>query len=90
MAGLAIAWMDTGPNWDDTGVTAGALLFTAALGSIAGIKPWLSAALVVLPLLVVELSAGIGILIAILFPVAGAYAGMFVRNRFGRPIRPQK
>ena len=84
LAGLALAWMDTRPSWDDTGVTAAGLLIIAALGALAGIKPWLSALLVVAPLLVVETSGSVGVLMAALFPLVGAYAGWLVRRRVWR------
>jgi hypothetical protein len=80
-AGLAIAWVDTRPRWDDTGITAGALAIVAAMGSLARVPPWLVAALVAGPILVAELSGGTGVLLAIPFALAGAYAGAFVRRR---------
>jgi uncharacterized RDD family membrane protein YckC len=80
-AGVAIASVDTRPRWDDTGITAGALLVAAAGGSLAGVPPWLAAALVAGPILAAELSGGLGVLIAIPFALAGAYAGAFVRRR---------
>jgi hypothetical protein len=80
-AGFAIAWMDTRPHWDDTGVTAGALLLSAALASMWGIRPWLSTILVVAPLVAFEISGGAKILIAVLFPLIGAYIGWRIRGR---------
>ncbi len=32
--GLAIAWMDARPHWDDTGVTVGCLVLSAGLHGI--------------------------------------------------------
>jgi uncharacterized RDD family membrane protein YckC len=80
-AGLAITWIDTRPQWDDTGITAVAVLIIAALGTLAGVAPWLSATLVAGPILVAELSGGMGVLLAIPFALAGAYVGAFVRQR---------
>jgi hypothetical protein len=80
-AGLAVAWVDTRPGWDDTGVTAGAVLITAAAGAFARVPPWLSAALAAGPILAVELRGGTGVLLAVPFALAGAYGGAFVRRR---------
>ena len=80
-AGLAIAWMDTRPHWDDTGITVGALLSAAALISLLRVPPWLVALLVAGPMLIAELSNGTGVLIAIPVALAGAYAGAFFRRR---------
>jgi hypothetical protein len=80
-AGVVIAWVDTRPHWNDTGITAGAIAIVAAIGSLARVPPWLAAALVAGPVLVAELSGGIGVLLAIPFALAGAYAGALVRRR---------
>lgn len=80
-AGVAIAWMDTRPHWDDTGVTVGALLVAATLGGLFGLRPWLAAILVVAPLLIAELaSAGVGLLIAPTVAFGGAYGGAMGRH----------
>ena len=35
--GLLIAWVDSAPTWDDTGITAGMIFLTAAVfGAYAG------------------------------------------------------
>jgi hypothetical protein len=79
-AGLGIAWVDSRPGWDDTGVTAGALVMAAAMASLARVPPWLAAVLVAGPILAAELPKGTGVLLAIPFVIAGAYAGAFVRR----------
>ena len=84
-AGLGIAWVDSRPGWDDTGLTAGALVIAAAMASLARVPPWLAAALVAGPILVAELPVSSGVLLAIPFAIAGAYAGTFVRRRIVRP-----
>ena len=83
-AGLGIAWVDSRPGWDDTGVTAGALLIAAALAAFARVPPWLAALLVAGPILAAELSRGTGVLLAIPFAIAGAYAGAFVHRLFAK------
>ena len=76
LVGIAIAWMDTRPRWDDAGVTAGALLVAATFGGVLGVRPWLAAILVVAPLLIAELaSAGVGLFVAPVIAFAGAYGG---------------
>ena len=78
--GLAIAWVDTRPGWDDTGITAALLAIVAAAGSLAGVPPLLVAALAAGPMLVAELSAGTGVLLAIPIALAGGYVGAFFRR----------
>lgn len=80
LAGIAIAWVDTRPNWDDAGVTAGAVLIASAAGAWAGVPPWLAALLTVGPMLLVELPGGAGVWLAAPFALAGAFAGGFIRR----------
>ncbi len=78
---MTLAWIDTRPQWDDTGIIAFGVLLVAAFGSLAGVTPWLSALLIAGPILVAELSGGPGVLLAIPFALAGAHAGAFVRRK---------
>ena len=78
--GIALAWVDTRPRWDDTGVTVFAVLLLAAAGAAAGLRPWLSAALVFVPLLAAELAGGMAVLVAAPIALAGGFAGAFVRG----------
>lgn len=80
-AGLIIAWIDSRPTWDDTGITAGALTIAAAWGAFVGLPPLLGAALAAGPILAAELPRGLGVLLAVPFALAGAYIGAFVRRR---------
>ena len=42
LLGLAIAWLDSRPHWDDAGITAGLLLLSAGLlGLVGPRRPWL-------------------------------------------------
>ncbi len=85
-AGLLIAYIDGLPHWDDTGIIVFALLAASALlALLAGRLPWLIALAVGLP---IPLAAILGrgdfsMLITLLFPLAGAYAGWGL----GRVIR---
>jgi hypothetical protein len=84
VAGLAIAWVDTRPTWDDTGVTAGALLLAAALAAGAGLRWWGAALLVAVPLLGAELrSVGAGVSVSLLFTSAGSLIGAGFRRVVG-------
>jgi hypothetical protein len=78
--GSMVAWVDMRPKWDDTGVTAGALLLSAALASALGLRWWASALLVALPIVLLEhQSAGWGIVLILAFTIAGAALGAAFR-----------
>jgi hypothetical protein len=79
-AGVAIAWVDTRPNWDDTGVTAGAVIIAAAASSFARVPFYLAALLIVAPMLIAELHGNAGVLIAIPLALVGAAAGLVMRR----------
>lgn len=79
--GFAIAYIDTRPNWDDTGITAGALFLGAAILSAARPKGfWITGLAVGLPVLVLNalLRANYGSAIAVIVALAGAGAGAWV------------
>jgi hypothetical protein len=79
-AGSAIAWIDTRPGWDDTGVSAGALMIAAGAGAAAGVPFWLAAALAAGPVVAAEISRGYGVLLAIPVAVLAACTGLLVRR----------
>ncbi len=82
--GIAIAWVDTRPNWDDTGVTAGALVLTAGFAGVAGLRWWGAALLVAAPILVLETpSAGVGVLAFLAFTALGSLIGVGIRRMLG-------
>ena len=77
-AGLAVALLDSRPNWDDTGITAVLLFATAfVVAAVAGRRPWLWALLVGgwTPLLEVTTAGAAGSLIAMVIAALGAGAG---------------
>jgi len=86
LLGSTIAYVDSRPTWDDTGVTALALVFAAAMcGFVAPRWPWrwALAAGIGTPLLAIARSpslASVGMLLVLVFPFAGAYLGMMVRR----------
>ncbi len=77
--GLLIAYVDSRPNWDDTGVTALALLGCSGVCGVLGPhRPWLWALAIGLwiPVLGIAFARNYGSLLAIVFAFAGAYSGM--------------
>jgi hypothetical protein len=81
LAGCAIAWMDTRPGWDDTGVTAGALFLASALASSFGVAWWLAPVLVAGPVISAEIGGlGWGALVILGVSVIGAGVGTAVRR----------
>lgn len=85
--GLAIAWVDSRPHWDDTGITAGCLLLSAGLLGLIGLRrPWLWALGigVWIPLHMIlrtpTLANILGGFVILAIPMAGGYAGMAVRR----------
>lgn len=84
--GVAIAYVDSQPTWDDTGVTVSLILLTAAIvAGISGRWPWLWALLigVWVPLFEIRGESGAASLVAPLVASLGAIAG-FALVRIGR------
>ena len=82
-AGGLIAYIDSRPHWDDTGVTAAAIfLVCGALGAAGPSRPWLWALAVGLwiPVLGIAMSRNYGTLLALPIAFGGAYAGMAIRR----------
>jgi hypothetical protein len=79
-AGLAVAWMDTRPLWDDAGITAGCVFLASALAAGAGAMPWLVILLTAGPLVAVEIGGGSGVLIAAVVAAFGAAVGWSLRR----------
>jgi hypothetical protein len=81
--GIAIALVDSRPSWDDTGITVGALVLSAAaIAFVAGRRPWLWALLVGVPTPLLEVPAthDPAPLVAFALASAGAVAGWAVRR----------
>ncbi|HLO30322.1 MAG TPA: permease prefix domain 1-containing protein [Anaerolineales bacterium] len=82
LAGLFSAYVDSRPTWDDTGILAGGLLLISGLLTLLGHrKPWLIALAVGIwiPLHDIYLSHDLRMLLVLLFPLVGAYAGWAFR-----------
>ncbi len=91
--GLLIAYVDSRPNWDDTGITVLALLMTTGvLGAIGPERPWLWAIAVGawVPAFDIASARNFGSLLALVFAFAGAYAGMGLRKAIGRTTSAQQ
>jgi len=76
--GLAIAYMDSRPGYDDTGVTAVLLISVAAVAAaIGGTRPWLWAVLMGAwtPLIEISSTGSTGSVLALAFAGAGAAVG---------------
>jgi len=81
--GITIAWIDSRPNWDDTGVSVFMVLVASLLcGFLATQKPWLIALAVSvwIPLFGIVFTQNFGSLLALLPGFAGAYAGYGFRK----------
>jgi hypothetical protein len=90
LSGLFLTYVDASPNWDDTGVIAGGLLVSAGLVTLLGSRrPWLVALAVGLwiPLRYIVLNQDFKMLLVLLFPLAGAYAGWLVRLGIRKTFR---
>lgn len=88
VTGLAIAWVDSRPVWDDAGITAGLLVLAAAgFGALRPSKPWLwgLAVGVWVPLLEIG-HVGPGSLLALAAALSGAFLGAWTRLALRRPV----
>lgn len=80
-AGLAIAWLDSRPGWDDTGVTVAALVAASGLAALARVPVWGVVLLVTGPLLAAELPRGSGVLLSLPVALAAALGGAALRRK---------
>jgi hypothetical protein len=88
-AGLALAYVDSPPTWDNSGTLAGGILLTAGLLTLLGCRrPWLMALVVGLwiPLLGIYRSGDLRLLLVLLFPLAGAYIGWGIRLGLSKAV----
>ena len=84
--GIAICWIDSQPNWDDTGITAGMVLIAAAAFGFALPKRAWAFALAVgiwIPLVGIVQAQNYGSILAIVIAFVGAYIGVGLRKLVG-------
>ena len=82
--GILIAYVDSRPGWDDTGITAAVLLILSGLfGYAAPQRPWAWALALGawIPLLGVLATRNYASALALLIAFIGAYAGAALRRR---------
>ena len=90
-SGLLIAYVDSRPTWDDTGITVFALLVTSGIiGLLVQRRPWLYALAIGLwiPLWGVIQAQNVSMLLVLLFPFAGVYAGWALRLVVQKTLHP--
>lgn len=90
--GLAIAWIDSRPGWDDTGVTVGLLVLSAGFWSLFARRRAWAIALAVgawIPAAALVKSGDVRFLAILLFPLAGAYAGGAIGSILRRSTTPE-
>ena len=86
LVGVAIAYVDTRPTWDDAGITAGAMmLVAAALGFLGPLRPWkwaLAVGIWIPSYAFVRAPAhgSVAMLLILIFPFVGAYLGRLARR----------
>lgn len=83
--GFAIAYVDSSPGWDDTGVSAATVLGVSGLfGLLYSARPWLWGLAVGawIPIFGIVTEFNHPFLLALVFSFAGAYAGATVRGKF--------
>ena len=89
LLGVSIAWIDTRPTWDDTGITVGLLLIAAAgFGAVYPRLAWLWALALGawIPLFNIVTARNFGSLLALVVAFMGSYVGRGVRNLISRTI----
>jgi hypothetical protein len=88
--GLLIAFIDSSPGWDDTGISAGMIFLASALfGAISPERAWLWALAVGswIPFLSILHQHNYGAFLALAFAFPGAYAGALLRKLASRERR---
>lgn len=78
VVGIAIAWVDSRPGWDDTAVSVAALVVASfGFAAVSGRRPWLWALLVGVwtPLVEIGSTGQLASLAALAFSAIGAALG---------------
>ncbi len=92
LLGISIAWMDTRPHWDDTGISVLMILTSAFIcGLLSHRRTWLIALAigVWIPLFNIISAGNFGSMLAILPAFIGAYTAYFAKKIFIPPHKSQ-
>ncbi len=81
--GVIIAWIDSGPNWDDSGITAAMIVLVSGVISI--IYPsrpliWGLAVSAWIPIYGIIKTGNFSLLFILLFGLGGAFLGSFIHK----------
>jgi len=91
VVGLLIAYVDSLPKWDDTGITVFALVFCGGiLGLIVKRRPWLYGLAIGLwlPFRAIVLTHDFRFVVVLAFPLVGVYAGWGLQKLIAKSSRP--
>ena len=91
LAGLFLAYVDSRPSWDDTGILAFGILIVCGLITLLGYRrPWVIALAVGMwiPLHGIFITHNYGSLLALVFAFAGAYGGWLVHLAIRKTLHP--
>ncbi len=83
LGGMIIAWIDSQPNWDDTGITAGMLFIVAGIAGYFHPKRfWFWAVLcgIWIPLVAILRRGDVLMLLVLLIPMGGSFSGTLIRR----------
>ena len=83
LCGAAITYIDSRPTWDDTGITAGAVLLTSAVFAFLSPSRWWVWALTIgfwIPAVGILRANNYASLLALVVALIGAVVGMAFRN----------
>ena len=90
-AGLFSAYVDSRPNWDDTGILVGGLILMSGLLTLLGHRrPWLIglAVGIWIPAFEIFKTHDVMMLVILLIPLIGAYGGWLLRLGFQKTFHP--
>jgi hypothetical protein len=85
LAGMTIAWIDSQPGWDSTGITAVVLFVTAFAAGVLSPKRWWLWALTTgiwIPAAGLMRTGDVMMLLVLLFTFGGAFSGELVSKIF--------
>ncbi|HVN57466.1 MAG TPA: hypothetical protein VMT63_04160 [Bacteroidales bacterium] len=83
LVGMTIAWVDSQPNWDDTGITVAMLYISSGVaGFVSPKNPWLWALLcgIWIPVAGIARNGDLMMLLVLVVTFGGAYSGSVIRK----------